>query len=58
MIASEDPFLPPDFLREAVVDPIPDASIEVIMGAGHYVQVEQREASSTVIVDFLNAVGA
>ncbi len=58
VIASEDPFLPPEFLREAVVDPIPDASIEVIMGAGHYVQVEQREASSAVIVDFLHAVGA
>jgi len=55
VVASEDPFLPVDFLQETVVNPIPGATLEVIPGAGHYVQVEQSEATSKVVIDFLSA---
>ena len=58
VIGSEDPFLPPDFLTETVVNPIPGARMEVIQGAGHYVQIEQSQATSKVVIEFLNGSDA
>jgi pimeloyl-ACP methyl ester carboxylesterase len=53
VIGTDDPFLPPEFLDAAVVQPIPDASFHHIPGPGHYPQVEATEASAKVLADFL-----
>ncbi|MEC9399864.1 MAG: alpha/beta hydrolase [Myxococcota bacterium] len=53
VVGTDDPFLPPDFLDAAVVQPIPNASFHHIPGPGHYPQVEATEASAKVLADFL-----
>ena len=54
VIGSDDPFLPPDFLRSAVVVPIADARLSIVEGAGHYIQVERPEKTARLIEDFLS----
>lgn len=58
VVASEDPFLPPDFLREKVVKPIKRARLVVVPGAGHYVQVERARETAAVLGAFLAGLGA
>jgi pimeloyl-ACP methyl ester carboxylesterase len=53
VVASEDPFLPVPFLQEAVADRIPNAKLVVIPGAGHYVHVEQADATRDTLLGFL-----
>lgn len=53
VVATDDPFMPPAFLRQAVVDPIAGARLAVIRGAGHYVQVERPDEATAVIAAFL-----
>lgn len=53
VVASDDPFLPPEFLKGAVVEPIDDAQLTKIDGAGHYIPVERAEETARVIEDFL-----
>ena len=55
VVASEDPFLPPDFLEQAVVGLIPGATMSIVTEAGHYVQVEQPEETARVVGAFLKA---
>ncbi|MFT3776224.1 MAG: alpha/beta hydrolase [Minicystis sp.] len=58
VVASDDPFLPPDFLRAKVVDPIARARLVVVPGAGHYVQVERARETAAVLGAFLAGLGA
>ena len=53
VVASDDPFLPPDFLQQSVVDPIPSACMEIVKGAGHYPQLEAPDETARVILEFL-----
>lgn len=41
VLATDDPFLPPELLNSAVVTPIPGARMEILYGAGHYPQLER-----------------
>lgn len=40
VIATDDPFLPPAFLQQSIVDQLPNARLEHLPGPGHYPQVE------------------
>jgi len=53
VVGTDDPFLPPEFLDAAVVQPISGATFHHIPGPGHYPQVEATEACAKVIADFL-----
>lgn len=44
VIATDDPFLPPELLRREVVDRVPGASLDRLPGPGHYPQVERPAA--------------
>ncbi len=54
VVASDDPFLPADFLEQAVVDPIADAHLVHIPHAGHYIPVEQTSATKKELEKFFN----
>ena len=53
VLATDDPFLPPDFLTQAVVDPIPNASLVHLPGPGHYPQVEAPAQTAAILDAFL-----
>jgi pimeloyl-ACP methyl ester carboxylesterase len=53
VVGSDDPFLPPEFLDQAVVQPIADARFTHIPQAGHYVQVERTSQTKGALEDFL-----
>lgn len=55
VVGSDDPFLPPELLDEAVVGPIADAELTRIEGAGHYIQVERPDETARVLRDFFGA---
>lgn len=57
VVATDDPFLPPDFLRQAIVAQIAGARLAVIPGAGHYVPVERTRETAAVIEAFLAGLG-
>ncbi|MGB0591765.1 MAG: alpha/beta fold hydrolase [Myxococcota bacterium] len=57
VVASEDPFLPRDFLQQAVADLIPNARLTDVAGAGHYVQVEQCAEATQQVLSFLSLGG-
>ncbi|RDV38431.1 alpha/beta hydrolase [Bradymonadaceae bacterium TMQ3] len=52
VVGTDDPFLPHDFLKAAVVEPINDASFAVVSGAGHYPQVERSSELAALLNDF------
>jgi pimeloyl-ACP methyl ester carboxylesterase len=52
-VATSDPFLPPDFVQQAVVDPIARAQLHVLEGPGHYPQVEAPGRTATLIQSLL-----
>jgi pimeloyl-ACP methyl ester carboxylesterase len=54
VIATDDPFLPPDFLRQAVVGPIAKARLATIPGPGHYPLVERPDAAALAVEAFLS----
>ncbi|MCE9668617.1 alpha/beta hydrolase [Myxococcus stipitatus] len=53
VVATDDAFLPPAFLREAVVAPIRRARLTYIPGPGHYPQVESPHETAAVLSAFL-----
>lgn len=53
VVATDDPFLPPDFLTQAVVQPIPHARLTYLPGPGHYPQVEKAQESAALFHAFL-----
>jgi pimeloyl-ACP methyl ester carboxylesterase len=57
VVGSDDPFLPPDLLREKVAAPIAGARLVIIPGAGHYVQVERPRETAAVLGAFLAGLG-
>ena len=57
VVATDDPFLPPDFLRAAIVDRIAGARLAVLPGAGHYVPVERSREVAALLTAFLAGLG-
>lgn len=57
VVATDDPFLTPDLLRNHIVSHIPRADLVYLPGAGHYVQVERPRETAAVIRSFLTALG-
>jgi len=57
VIATDDPFLPHDFLRAAVVGPIANARMATIAGPGHYPQVERPAETAAVVEAFFAGLG-
>jgi len=53
VIATDDPFLPPAFLQETIVDPIKNARMVELSGCGHYPQCEKPQETSVLINTFL-----
>lgn len=49
IIATDDPFLPPAFLQQAIVDHLPNARLVHLQGPGHYPQVEMPDATADVL---------
>lgn len=56
VLATDDPFLPPEFLRAAVVELIAGARLQTLAGPGHYPQVERPSETADVVRSFLTAV--
>jgi pimeloyl-ACP methyl ester carboxylesterase len=57
IVASDDPFLPVDLLRERVAQPIRGARLVKLDGPGHYVPNEQPKALGTLLEAFLAGLG-
>ncbi|MFO0675218.1 MAG: alpha/beta hydrolase [Polyangiaceae bacterium] len=53
VVATDDPFLPVEFLENSIVRAIRDAEILVVDGAGHYPQVESPSATVDVVRRFV-----
>ncbi|AKQ69932.1 HMP-PP hydrolase (pyridoxal phosphatase) Cof [Myxococcus hansupus] len=53
VVATDDAFLPPAFLRQAVVAPIRRARLTYLPGPGHYPQVERPEETAALVSAFL-----
>ena len=53
VIATDDPFLGPEFLQAAVVDPIGDATLHHLSGPGHYPMWEDRSGTRSLLVSLL-----
>jgi len=53
VVGTDDPFLPPPFLRETIVARLPRAAFVYLPGPGHYVQVERPRETAAVVRAFL-----
>jgi non-heme chloroperoxidase len=53
VVGTDDPFLPQDFLRQAVVAPIKRASLVYLPGPGHYPGVESPRETAAILRAFL-----
>lgn len=53
VVATDDAFLPPAFLRDAVVKPIRRARLAYLPGPGHYPQVERPLETAAMLTAFL-----
>ncbi|MCP3099301.1 alpha/beta hydrolase [Myxococcus sp. K15C18031901] len=53
VVSTDDPFLPPSFLRQAVAGHIRGARMAHIPGPGHYPQVESPHETAAVLSAFL-----
>jgi non-heme chloroperoxidase len=53
VVATDDPFLPPLFLKQAVVGPIQNARLTHLPGPGHYPQVERPAETAALVSAFL-----
>lgn len=58
VVATDDPFLPPPFLREQVVRPIAGARLGYLPGPGHYPQVERPRETAALLTAFLTPLVA
>lgn len=56
VVATDDPFLPPPYLRQAVVSLIRGARLAILPGPGHYVQVERPRETAALLESFLAAL--
>ncbi|PTL84959.1 alpha/beta fold hydrolase [Vitiosangium sp. GDMCC 1.1324] len=57
VVATDDPFLPPAFLRERVVNLIKGARLAYLPGPGHYPQVERPAETAALLTSFLAGLG-
>ena len=57
VLATDDPFLPPAFLREKVVSPIQGARLTYLPGPGHYPLVERPAETAALLTSFLAGLG-
>ncbi len=57
VVGTDDPFLPPAFLRQAVVNPIRGARLAMLPGPGHYVQAERPRETAAIIEAFVAGLG-
>jgi pimeloyl-ACP methyl ester carboxylesterase len=55
-VGTDDPFLPPPFLRAEVIAKISDARFAYVPGPGHYVQVERSRETAALLEAFLAAL--
>ena len=55
VIGTDDPFLTPEILEQAVVDPIRDAELIHMPGPGHYPQVEAAGPTAAKLCELLGA---
>ena len=53
VLGTDDPFLPPDFLKQAVVEPIANAEFVHLPGPGHYPQTESPTATAAQLRELL-----
>ncbi|RKH13513.1 alpha/beta hydrolase [Corallococcus sp. CA053C] len=53
VVATDDPFLPPVFLKQAVAGPIQNARMTYLPGPGHYPQVERPVETAALLSAFL-----
>jgi len=53
VVATDDPFLPPAFLEQAIVAKIAGARLATLHGPGHYPQVEHPDALAALMRAFL-----
>ncbi|MCP3136874.1 alpha/beta fold hydrolase [Pyxidicoccus xibeiensis] len=53
VVATDDAFLPPAFLRQSVVEPIRRARLAYLPGPGHYPQMERPVELAAMISSFL-----
>jgi len=51
-LATDDPFLPPAFLQQAVVDKIARAKLAYLPGAGHYPAAERPAETAAILLAF------
>lgn len=54
VIGTDDPFLPPDYLKAAVVNQIANAEFVHIPGPGHYPQVEAPAVTAAKLIELLS----
>lgn len=57
VVATDDPFLPPAFLREKVVNLIKGARMAYLPGPGHYPQPERPAETAALLTSFLAGLG-
>jgi pimeloyl-ACP methyl ester carboxylesterase len=57
VVATDDPFLPPDFLRQSTVALIKGSRLAVLPGPGHYPQVERPRETAALLQAFLAGIG-
>ncbi|MDP3277379.1 MAG: alpha/beta hydrolase [Deltaproteobacteria bacterium] len=53
IVATDDPFLPVDFLRQSIASKVQNGRIAYLPGAGHYPQVERSAETLAVLEAFL-----
>jgi pimeloyl-ACP methyl ester carboxylesterase len=58
VLATDDPFLPPAFLQDAVVSKLSRARLAVLPGAGHYPQCERPAETAAIIEAFVTGASA
>lgn len=56
VVGTDDPFLPHDFLKAAVVDAIPNAEFAYLAGCGHYPQCESPGKTAELLEEFFSAL--
>lgn len=56
-LGTDDPFLPPAFLKAEVISKVAGSRFAYLPGPGHYVQVERPRETAAVLEAFLAALG-
>jgi non-heme chloroperoxidase len=56
VVATDDPFLPPEFLQKTIASLIPRAGLVYLPGPGHYVQVERSRETAALLRAYLTGL--